>query len=72
MTIELHVDEATQRQSIEAGFASVEEYLHSLIQRDKNRIAILKGIQDADSGNVRPFEEFDEEFRLKHGIHQEK
>lgn len=72
MTIELHVDEATQRQSIEAGFANVEEYLQNLIQRDKNRIAILKGIQDVDSGNFRPFEEFDQEFRLKHGIHEEK
>ena len=72
MTIQLHLDAATQQQSIEAGFASVEEYLHSLLRRDKNRIAILKGIQDADSGNTRPFEKFDLDFRLKHGIEQEK
>jgi hypothetical protein len=72
MTIELHLDDETQRQSIEAGFASVEEYLHNLIQRDRNRIAILKGIQDAESGNTRPFEEFDQEFRAKHGIDQDK
>lgn len=68
MTIVLTLDEETKRQSIDAGFASVEEYLHNLLQRDKNRLAILRGIQDANAGNVRPFDQFDQEFRIKHGI----
>ena len=72
MTIVLNLDDETRRQSVEAGFASVEEYLHSLIQRDRNRMAILKGIQDADSGNVRSFQEFDQEFRARHNIVQDK
>lgn len=68
MTIELNLDDDAKEQSIEAGFASVQEYLYSLLQRDRNRLRILKGLQDADAGNVRSFEEFDREFRSKHGI----
>lgn len=72
MTIELQLDDDTKRQSVDAGFASVEEYLLNLLQRDKNRLAILKGIQDADSGNVRPFEDFDQEFQAKHGMNKDE
>jgi hypothetical protein len=72
MTIELQLDDDTKRQSVEAGFASVEEYLHNLLQRDKKRLAILKGIQDADSGNVRPFEDFHQEFQAKYGINKDE
>lgn len=68
MAIEIHLDDDAKLQSIEAGYASVEDYLHSLLQRDRNRLACLKGMQDIESGNTRPFEEFDAEFRKKHGI----
>lgn len=68
MAIEIHLDEDAKLQSIEAGYASVEDYLHSLLQRDRNRLACLKGMQDVESGNTRPFEKFDAEFRKKHGI----
>lgn len=71
MTIELKLDDDAKQQSIEAGFASVQEYLYNLLQRDRNRLGILKGLQDVEAGNVRSFEEFDREFRSKHGIDQD-
>jgi len=70
MTIELKLDDDTKQQSVEAGFATVQEYLYSLLQRDRNRLEILKGLQDVEAGNVRSFEKFDREFRSKHGIDQ--
>lgn len=72
MAIEIHLDDNAKLQSIEAGYASVEDYLYSLLQRDHARLACMKGIQDVDSGNTRPFEEFDLAFRKKHGIELEK
>lgn len=71
MAIEIHLNYDAKLQSIEAGFASVEDYLHSLLQRDRNRLACQKGLQDVESGNTRPFDEFDAEFRKKHGIELE-
>lgn len=71
MAIEIHLNEDARLQSIEAGYASVEDYLHSLLQRDRNRLACMKGMQDIESGNTRPFEEFDAEFRKNHGIELE-
>jgi hypothetical protein len=68
MTFDLTLTEIAKIQSVEAGFASVDEYLYCLLQRDRTRLAILKGIQDVDSGNLRPFEEFDREFRVRHDI----
>jgi hypothetical protein len=68
MAIEIHFGDDTKIQSIEAGYASVEDYLHSLLQRDRARLACLKGLQDVDTGNIRPFDDFDSEFRKKHGI----
>jgi hypothetical protein len=70
MTIQLQLDDDVKRQSVDAGFASVEEYLHNLLQRDRNRLAILKRIQAADSGHAQHFEDFDQEFRAKHGINK--
>ncbi|TVP96619.1 MAG: hypothetical protein EA381_16965 [Planctomycetaceae bacterium] len=72
MAIEIQLHEDTKLQSVEAGYASVEAYLHSLLQRDQKRLACLKGIQDVESGNARPFDEFDHEFKQKHGIKLER
>jgi hypothetical protein len=68
MGIEIHLNDDAKLQSIEAGYASVEDYLYSLLQKDQNRLACLKGLQDVESGNTRPFDEFDAEFRKKHEI----
>ncbi len=37
-------------------------------EREEIRAAIATGLADIDPGRVRPFEEFDREFRAKHGI----
>jgi hypothetical protein len=37
-------------------------------EREEIRVAIRKGLADIDAGRVRPFEEFDREFRAKHGL----
>jgi hypothetical protein len=37
-------------------------------EREDNLNAIRQGLKDADEGRVKPFEEFDREFRRKHGL----
>jgi hypothetical protein len=37
-------------------------------EREETRAAICRGLADLDAGRVRPFEEFDREFRAKHGM----
>jgi hypothetical protein len=37
-------------------------------EREETLAAIRQGLRDADEGRVRPFEEFDREFRQKHGL----
>ncbi|MEX1026604.1 MAG: hypothetical protein WD049_01160 [Candidatus Paceibacterota bacterium] len=68
MSVHIQLGEQERLQCIEAGYASMEEYLYSLLEQDRNRLAIQRGIADVEAGRVRPFEEFDAEFREKHGI----
>jgi hypothetical protein len=65
--LDLH-DPLLTTQAAAAGFASAEQYLQSLIEQDADRLAILEGLESAQSGCVRPFEEFDREFRQRHGL----
>ena len=51
-----------------AGYASVEDYVFNLIERDTERIAIQQGLDAMEAGRTRPFEEFDAEFREKNDI----
>jgi hypothetical protein len=37
-------------------------------EREETLAAIRQGLKDADEGRLRPFEEFDREFRQKHGL----
>lgn len=60
--------QAITSQAAAAGFASVELYVQSLIERDAERLAILEGLEAAKKGRVRPFEEFDREFRQRNGL----
>jgi len=68
MQITLPDDLDLQSQAIEAGFATVEDYVRVLLERDAERVAIQQGIDDMRAGRVRPLEEFDAEFRRKHQI----
>ncbi|WP_425396690.1 hypothetical protein [Aeoliella sp.] len=63
MTSEFFTDPALQQQATAAGYASVETYLQILVERDRERLAIAEGVEAMRSGRVRPFEEFDREFR---------
>lgn len=55
-------------QAASAGYANAEQYVQSLIERDAERLAVQAGIESAHAGRVRPFKEFDQEFRAKHGL----
>lgn len=68
MQITIPDAEEIQAQAVVAGFASVEAYINDLIDRDAERLAIQAGINDMRAGKVRPFEEFDEEFRKQYGL----
>ncbi|MCO6045771.1 hypothetical protein NG895_17880 [Aeoliella sp. ICT_H6.2] len=46
----------------------MEAYLQILVERDRERLAIAEGIEAMRAGRVRPFEEFDREFREQHGL----
>jgi len=71
VTIDLEIGELEKLQCVEAGYASMEEYLYSLLAQDRARLAIQKGLSDIDAGRVRPFAEFDAEFRRQKGISTE-
>lgn len=68
MVINLEFGEEARLQCVEAGFATLEEYLYSLLLQDRERLAIQQGCADVEAGRSRPFEQFDQEFRKKHGI----
>jgi hypothetical protein len=68
MQINLPDDPNIQGLATAAGYASVEDYVFSLIERDTERMAIQQGLDAMQSGRTRPFEEFDAEFREKNDI----
>ena len=37
-------------------------------QREETLVAIRQGLADVEAGPVRPFEDFDREFRQRHGL----
>lgn len=47
---------------------AIEQALREKAERDVERAAIQAGIDDMEAGRVRPFAEFDSEFRARHGI----
>lgn len=61
-------DPSVIHQAASAGFDSVELYVQNLIEQDAERLAIQQGLDDVAAGRVRPFEEFDREFRAKNGL----
>jgi predicted transcriptional regulator len=38
------------------------------LEREETLTAIRQGLEDADEGRVRPIEEFDRDFRRRHGL----
>ena len=68
MKIELPNDRDFQAQAVAAGFATVEDYVVTLLDRDAERVAIQQGIDDMNAGRLRPFSEFDAELRREFGF----
>lgn len=60
--------EHARDQAAAAGFATVELYIQSLLEKDAQRLAIQQGWEAYKEGRHRSFEEFDREFRLKNGM----
>ena len=68
MQIEISNETAAQLAAAAAGFPNVEDFVNNLIKRESDLLAIKKGLADAEAGNIRPFEDFDKEFRSKNGF----
>jgi hypothetical protein len=68
MIIELPNDRDLKGQAVAAGFSSIEDYVISLLDRDAERVAIQEGIDAMRLGDMRPFEEFDEQLRRECGF----
>ena len=68
--MQITIAEDIERQSLAAGFANVEQYVHSLVLRDRERLAIEEGLAALNDSRVRDFDEFDGDFRKKHSIEQ--
>ena len=66
--MEITLPDDAEHQSVAAGFASVEQYVHSLVLRDRERLAIEEGIAAMKEGKVQDFGDFDREFRERHGL----
>jgi putative addiction module CopG family antidote len=61
-----------QRQISSGSYASPDEVvrvaLAALRSRDEEFVAIQEGIDDMEAGRLRPFHEFDREFRQRNGL----
>ncbi len=68
MMIELPADRDIQSQAIAAGYASVDDYVRVLLDRDAERVAIQQGIDAMNAGDMRPWEEVDADLRQKFGF----
>ena len=74
MSVDLSSDvwNEIQRQLASGSYASPDEVvrvaLAALRSRDDDVRAIQEGIDDMEAGRVRPFREFDREFRQRNGL----
>lgn len=66
--MQITLPDDAEQQSVAAGFASVEQYIYSLVRRDRERLAIEEGITAMKEGKVQDFGEFDREFRKRNGL----
>lgn len=68
MMIELPTDRDIQSQAIAAGFATVEDYVRTLLDRDAERVAIQEGIDAMNAGDMRAWDEVDADIRREFGF----
>ena len=68
MQIEIPDDRDLQKQAVAAGFANLEEYVVTLLDRDAERVALQTGVSAMKAGRMKSFDEFDAEFRERNGL----
>jgi len=68
MMINLDTDRDIKSQAIAAGFATIEDYMMTLLDRDAERLAIQEGINDMNAGRMQPWDEVDAEIRREFGF----
>ena len=66
--MQINLPDDAEKQSIAAGFANVEQYILSLLDRDRERLAIEEGLEAMRQGRVEKFDDFDARFRQQNGI----
>ena len=66
--MQIQIPDDTQQLSLAAGFANVDQFVNSLLQKERERLAIQAGIDAMDRGEVSGFDDFDREFRKRNRI----
>ncbi len=66
--MQIQIPDDTQQLSLAAGFANVDQFVNSLLRKERERLAIQEGIDAMDAGQVTDFSEFDREFRELNGL----
>lgn len=71
-TLSPEVEQLVQQAMMLGGNASANDVLRdallSWIDRQESLAAIQRGLDDITAGRTVPFEQFDREFRIRHGI----
>ena len=66
--MQIQIPDDTKQLSIAAGFANVDQFVNSLLCKERERLAIQAGIDAMDAGQVTDFADFDRDFREKNGL----
>ncbi|QEG38508.1 hypothetical protein [Roseimaritima ulvae] len=66
--MQIQLPEDTQQLSLAAGYANVDQFVNSLLRKERERLAIQAGIDAMDAGQTADFADFDREFREKNGL----
>ena len=66
--MQIQIPDDTEQLSISAGFADVDQFVISLLRKERERLAIQYGIEAMDAGQVTDFADFDRDFRQKNGL----
>ena len=66
--MQIQIPDDAKQLSVAAGFADVDQFVNSLIRKERERLAIQAGIDAMDAGQVSDFADFDREFRAKNGL----
>ena len=67
-TMQIQIPDDSKQLSIAAGFADVDQFVNSLLRKERERLAIQAGIDAMDAGQMTDFADFDRDFREKNGL----